>query len=135
MSLTPELAQWRKSERAALIARRLAAPAIDRAAWSGQIEQHLRTGFPALGGLVVGFCWPYQGEFDARTVVRELRRHGARAALPVVVECKSFVNSNRFVPGPRIGRGIDSVTKIRRASTGRNPSSPSVKRPPAATAL
>lgn len=85
MSLTPELAQWRKTERAALLARRQAASAADHAGWTGQISDHLRAGFPALERLVVGFCWPYKGEYDARTVVRELRRRGARAALPVVV--------------------------------------------------
>jgi 5,10-methenyltetrahydrofolate synthetase len=99
MSLTPELAQWRKSERATLIARRLAAPASDRAAWSDRIEQHLRVGFPALGGLVVGFCWPFQGEFDARTVVRELRRHGARAALPVVIAKGQPLEFREWWPG------------------------------------
>ena len=40
-----------------------------------------------------------------------------------------------YVAGPRIGSGIDSVTKIRRERTGRKPSSPSETLPPAATAL
>jgi 5-formyltetrahydrofolate cyclo-ligase len=109
MSLTPELAQWRKSERAALIARRLAASASDRAAWSDRIEQHLRLGFPALGGLVVGFCWPYQGEFDARTAVRELRRQGAKAALPVVVAKGQPLEFREWWPGVPMVNGAYDV--------------------------
>ncbi len=45
------------------------------------------------------------------------------------------MNSNSFVCGPRIGRGKDSVTRIRRLSTGRYPSSPSLSRLVAPTAL
>jgi 5,10-methenyltetrahydrofolate synthetase len=109
MSLTPELAQWRKAERAALIARRLAASASDRAAWSDRIEQHLRVGFAALGGLVVGFCWPYQGEFDARTAVRELRRQGAKAALPVVVAKAQPLEFREWWPGVPMTNGAYDV--------------------------
>ena len=109
MSLTPELAQWRKSERAALIARRLAASATDRAAWSDRIEQYLRAGFPALGGLVVAFCWPYQGEFDARTAVRDLRRQGAKAALPVVVAKGQPLEFREWWPGVPMVNGAYDV--------------------------
>jgi 5,10-methenyltetrahydrofolate synthetase len=109
MSLTPELAQWRKAERAALIARRLEAAAVDRAVWSGRIEDALRAGFPLLGSLVVGFCWPYQGEFDARTVVRELRRLGARAALPVVVGKGQPLEFREWWPGVPMTNGAYDV--------------------------
>ena len=37
----------------------------------------------------------------------------------------SRVNSNFFVCAPRIGSGSDSVTSVRRDSTGSRPSSPS----------
>ena len=80
MPLSAELVSRRKAQRKELIARRLAAPAADHARWSAQIEAQLRAGFGMLEGMTVGLCWPYQGEFDARPFVRDLRRRGARAA-------------------------------------------------------
>ena len=35
---------------------------------------------------IVGYCWPYKGEFDARFAVRRWRERGAIAALPAVVD-------------------------------------------------
>ncbi len=109
MAMTPELALWRKSERATLIARRLGAAAADRATWSARIEEHLRAGFPLLGGLVVGFCWPFQGEFDARTVVREIRHRGARAVLPVVVAKGQPLEFHEWWPGVPMVTGAYDV--------------------------
>jgi 5-formyltetrahydrofolate cyclo-ligase len=106
MSLPPEIASRRKAERATLIARRLAAPAADHARWGSQIEGHLRQGFGLLAGLVVGFCWPYQGEFDARPFVRDLRRRGARAALPVVVAKGQPLEFREWWPGVAMVNGV-----------------------------
>ena len=106
MSLPPELASRRKAERATLIARRLAASAADHARWSARIEGHLRQGFGHLAGLVVGFCWPYQGEFDARPFVRDLRRRGARAALPVVVGKGQPLEFREWWPGVAMANGV-----------------------------
>ena len=85
MSLTPEIAAWRKRTRQQLIGRRLAMQPDERAAWSAQIEAALETGFGALAGLVTGLCWPYQGEFDARPFATRLLAQGGRTALPAVV--------------------------------------------------
>jgi 5-formyltetrahydrofolate cyclo-ligase len=106
MSLSPEIASRRKAERASLIARRLAAPASDHARWSAQIEAHLRQGFGLLDGLVIGFCWPYLGEVDARPVVRDLRRRGARAALPVVVAKGQPLEFREWWPGVAMLNGV-----------------------------
>ena len=106
MSLPPHIASRRKAERATLIARRLAAPASDHARWSTQIEAHLRHGFGLLEGLVVGFCWPYLGEFDARPFVRDLRRRGARAALPVVVGKGLPLEFREWWPGVAMVNGV-----------------------------
>jgi 5-formyltetrahydrofolate cyclo-ligase len=105
MSLPPEIASRRKAERATLIAQRLAAPPSDHALWSRQIEGRLRQGFALLDGLVVGFCWPYLGEFDARPFVRELRRRGARAALPVVVAKGQPLEFREWWPGVAMVNG------------------------------
>ena len=44
-------------------------------------------------------------------------------------------NLNSLVCGPRMGSGSDSVTSVRRTSTGSRPSSPSETRPVEPTAL
>jgi 5-formyltetrahydrofolate cyclo-ligase len=80
-----ELKAWRKSLRAQLIARRKAASADDHARWSGMIDAHLAGFLNDVGGRVVAFCWPYQAEYDARSLMQRLFQKGARGALPVVV--------------------------------------------------
>jgi 5-formyltetrahydrofolate cyclo-ligase len=106
MPLPPEIVSRRKAERATLIARRLAVPAAEHAQWSARIEAHLRQGFGLLEGMVVGFCWPYQGEFDARPFVRDLRRRGARAALPVVVAKGRPLEFREWWPGVAMVNGV-----------------------------
>jgi 5,10-methenyltetrahydrofolate synthetase len=106
MPLSPELASRRKAERAALIARRMAVPAAEHAQWSARIESGLRAGFSLLEGMTVGFCWPFQGEFDARPFVRDLRRRGARAALPVVVARGTPLEFREWWPGVAMINGV-----------------------------
>jgi 5-formyltetrahydrofolate cyclo-ligase len=106
MPLPPEILSRRKAERAALIARRLAAPAAEHAQWSARIESQLRAGFGLLEGTIVGFCWPYQGEFDVRAFVRDLRRRGARAALPVVVAKGEPLEFREWWPGVAMINGV-----------------------------
>jgi len=99
MSLTPELARWRKAERQTLIARRLAAPEAVRAEWGARIEAQVRAAFPVLGGMTVGFYWPFQAEFDPRPLVTALVAAGARAALPVVVAKATPLEFREWYPG------------------------------------
>jgi 5,10-methenyltetrahydrofolate synthetase len=80
-----DLNQWRKEQRTLLIARRTASTPAERSAWNDAILAHLRAGFPALQGLVLGFCWPYKGEVDPRPLVLGLRERGCRAVLPAVL--------------------------------------------------
>ena len=85
MTLTPELLAWRKAERQRLISRRMAASPADHARWSASIQATLGALMPFASGWVVGLCWPFQAEFDARPVAAHLRSHGARLALPAVL--------------------------------------------------
>lgn len=80
-----DLKLWRKELRQQLIARRMASTPVERSAWNRALNGHLAAGFPALAGLVVGFCWPYKGEPDPRLSIRRLRQAGSRVALPAVV--------------------------------------------------
>jgi 5,10-methenyltetrahydrofolate synthetase len=106
LPLPPDVLSRRKSERAQLIARRLAAPAADHARWSAQIEAHLRAGFSMLAGMTVGFCWPFQGEFDARPFVTGLRRQGARTVLPSVIAKGMPLEFREWWPGVSMTNGV-----------------------------
>jgi 5-formyltetrahydrofolate cyclo-ligase len=95
----------RNAERATLIARRLAAPAADHARWSALIETSLREGFRALEGMIVGFYWPFQGEFDARPFVTDLCARGVRAVLPVVAKGQPL-EFREWWPGVAMANGV-----------------------------
>jgi 5-formyltetrahydrofolate cyclo-ligase len=105
-SLRADLKSLRNAERARLVARRLAASAADHAHWSARIEASLREGFSALEGMIVGFCWPFQGEFDARPFVTDLRRYGARTVLPAVVAKSQPLEFREWWPGAPMATGV-----------------------------
>jgi 5,10-methenyltetrahydrofolate synthetase len=95
-----DIKRWRKEQRAGLLAWRRAAPQDERRRWSES------EGFPLLQWMTVSFYWPIQGEFDARFAVRELRKHGARTALPVVVEKGKPLEFREWWPGVRATKGV-----------------------------
>jgi 5,10-methenyltetrahydrofolate synthetase len=105
MTLTAELLAWRKAERKRLIERRLAAPPADHARWSAALEARLLAALPFGAGWVVGLCWPYQGEFDARPLAAQLRSRGARLALPVVVAKGQPLEFREWWPGVAMAVG------------------------------
>jgi 5-formyltetrahydrofolate cyclo-ligase len=106
VSLSSDLKNRRNAERATLIARRLAAPAADRARWSTLIEASLREGFGPLAGMIVAFYWPFQGEFDARPFVTDLRGRGVRAVLPAVVAKGQPLEFREWWPGVAMANGV-----------------------------
>jgi 5-formyltetrahydrofolate cyclo-ligase len=79
------LKKWRTERRVDLIARRIAANAADHARWSVQIDCYIASLLTDVAAKVIGFCWPYQAEYDARAPVLDCLERGARGALPVVV--------------------------------------------------
>lgn len=78
------LDQWRNTMRAELIARRQAVPEATRRDWDLAISLTLLHALPLAGATVIGFCWPYKAEYDARHLLRQLRPRGVRCALPEV---------------------------------------------------
>jgi len=105
IAVPTELASWRKGMRAELIARRMAAPVLDRRNWSLAISLTLLHGLPWRDGLIVGFCWPYKGEYDARPLLRTLRQQGITCALPVVVQRSEPLLFRQWSPGVAMGTG------------------------------
>ena len=108
--MTPEeLKPWRKARRAELVARRSGTPADQRAAWNARITENLVGGFGIPPEAVVGFCWPYKGEFDARFAVRKWREQGALAALPEVVQSKAPMQFRLWRPGVPMRPGVYDI--------------------------
>ncbi|MCX6945837.1 MAG: 5-formyltetrahydrofolate cyclo-ligase [Verrucomicrobiota bacterium] len=105
METPADLKQWRKEQRAMLLARRAASTPAERAAWNEAILGWLESGFPALRGLAVGFCWPYKGEVDPRPLIHQLRAQGSRVALPAVIAKQQPLEFREWWPGAPMKSG------------------------------
>ena len=104
-----EIKAWRKARRSELIARRAVLDRETRKRWNERITGLLEEGFPIVVGMVVGFCWPYKGEFDARFAIRHWRERGATAALPEVVAKGSPLRFRKWWPGAPMAPGIYDI--------------------------
>jgi 5,10-methenyltetrahydrofolate synthetase len=104
-----EIKVWRKARREELITARAAFAAGKRNAWGKRITALLETGFALPSGAVIGFCWPYKGEFDARFAVRHWRERGAIAALPEVVEKARPLQFRKWWPGAPMRNGVYDI--------------------------
>ena len=109
MTLSPELAQWRKTQRNTLLAQRCAVSPADHAGWSAAIEVQLRQAFALDAPWVVGFCWPYQAEFDARPFAAWLRARGVQTALPVVLAKGQPLEFRAWWPGVAMEPGVYDI--------------------------
>jgi 5,10-methenyltetrahydrofolate synthetase len=104
-----EIKAWRKARRAELIARRTAFGADERHGWNERINALLESIVPAAPGAVIGFCWPFKGEIDARFAVRHWRERGARAALPEVVAKAAPLQFRQWWPGAPMRPGVYDI--------------------------
>ena len=104
-----EVRAWRKAKRAELVALREDATADTRKGWNERITEHLVGAFELPDDAVVGFCWPYRAEFDARFAVRRWREHGAIAALPEVVQSKAPLVFRKWWPGAPVRPGVYDI--------------------------
>ncbi|HSF21881.1 MAG TPA: 5-formyltetrahydrofolate cyclo-ligase [Burkholderiales bacterium] len=104
-----EIKVWRKARRAELISVRTAIAPDLRGDWSERITTLLEAGIGVPAGAVVGFCWPYKGEVDARFAVRHWRERGAVAALPEVVEKARPMQFRKWWPGAPMTPGVYDI--------------------------
>lgn len=105
----PEVRAWRKSERARLIALRVAVPMLQRRTRDQAITPILRAALPDLARRHVGFYWPFKAEYDPRPLARALHAEGAKLALPVVVERNRPMQFRPWHPGTRLEPGIWNI--------------------------
>ena len=104
-----EIKAWRKARRAQLIERRAASAQEQRQAWNDRVTAYLMSGFDVPADAVIGFCWPYRCEFDARHAVRRWRDQGALVALPEVIENKAPLQFRKWWPGAPMRPGVYDI--------------------------
>jgi 5-formyltetrahydrofolate cyclo-ligase len=92
--------------RAELIARRLSLPAPDRAAASERITARLKALLIDSPTRLIGFYWPFKGEYDPRPLVRDLHAAGVALALPVVIAKATPLIFRPWHPGAPMARGV-----------------------------
>lgn len=104
-----DISAWRMAQREQWIAWRGAVPEAQRAAWGEQMTALLCAMLPAPQKTVIGFCWPFKAEFDARHAVRHWRQQGAVAALPEVTGKGQPLRFSQWWPGAPMTRGVYDI--------------------------
>ncbi|MDR7038573.1 5-formyltetrahydrofolate cyclo-ligase [Methylobacterium sp. BE186] len=105
----PTVRAWRKETRSALIAQRIALEAEMRLSASRRIDLALAQAVQATGRGLIGFYWPFRGEYDPRGVMAALREQGARLALPVIVAKGEPLAFREWTPGSLMTQGIWNI--------------------------
>ena len=106
--------EGRAALRARLIALREALPSARHAAASATISAQLDGLLGRVSPWVVGFCWPYRGEFDCRAVVSAWLASDARraAALPVIVTPAAPMAFRRWTPQCKLVAGRFGILAV-----------------------
>ena len=105
----PTIRDWRKQTRTKLIEQRIGISAEDRAAWSERISRTLGCSAGTLCRQLIGFYWPFRGEYDPRDLMATLRDRGTRLALPVIVEREQPLVFREWSPGSLMTQGVWNV--------------------------
>jgi len=104
-----DISAWRKAQREHWIAWRSAVPETQRRTWGKQMTALLAAVLPAPQQWVIGFCWPFKAEFDARFAVHQWREQGAVAALPEVTGKGQPLRFCQWWPGAPMKRGVYDI--------------------------
>lgn len=101
-----QVSQWRKLVRKDLLERRTAHSVDALRATSERACARLTQAVDLKMFNVLGFCWPFRGEFDVRGIARGHLKFGGEVALPVIVEKSAPVEFWRWRPGMRMQKGV-----------------------------
>lgn len=104
-----DISAWRKAQREHWIAWRGAVAETQRTSWAERMTASLCAMLPAPQKAVIGFCWPFKAEFDARYAVRHWREQGAVAALPEVTGKGQPLRFSQWWPGAPMRRGVYDI--------------------------
>lgn len=88
-----DVRRWRKSERARLIAERLAMAPDHRAMCEAQIVNRILAEIGDMRGLVVSLYWPFRGEPDLRPLIGKYPTKAANVRFPWLFRRSSLWNS------------------------------------------
>ena len=105
----PEVAAWRKAERARLIAARLTVPADQRTRMAAEIAQQLDAIIGPPDGRMVSLYWPFRGEPDLRPWMAEIAARGGRTALPLVVAKAQPLVFRAWQAGDPLEKGVWNI--------------------------
>ncbi|MGA7265166.1 MAG: 5-formyltetrahydrofolate cyclo-ligase [Stellaceae bacterium] len=104
-----ELKGWRRSERQRLLALRTAAPPVERRLWGTEIEANLRALLLERPVVTLGVYWPFQAEFDPRSLIDWVIAQGHAVALPAVVDKKGPLEYRAWRPGDALVDGVWNI--------------------------
>lgn len=104
-----DISAWRKAQREHWITWRGAVAETQRHAWGERMTSMLCAMLPAAQQMVIGFCWPFKAEFDARFAVHHWREQGAMAALPEVTAKGQPLRFSQWWPGAPMTRGVYDI--------------------------
>jgi 5,10-methenyltetrahydrofolate synthetase len=105
----PEVAAWRKTERARLIETRLAISAERRAEMAARIIEGLDSAIGDMKGRLVSLYWPFRGEPDLRGWMTSIIARGGTVALPLVVEKGHPLVFRAYKPGDKLEKGVWNI--------------------------
>lgn len=98
-------ARFRSAQRARLTAAREALDAEVHGRISARVAHHLECLLARLDPRILGFCWPYRGEFDVRPLVARRVGQGMRAALPEIAGPDLPMRFREWRPGAALRPG------------------------------
>ena len=104
-----EVRVWRKAERQRLLALRTGTAPAERREWGQKIEAALRAALHERPGITLGVYWPFQAEFDPRSLIDWLISAGSAVALPVVVDKKGPLEYRAWRPGEKLVDGVWNI--------------------------
>ena len=104
-----DISLWRKLQRDRCIAWRIGVAEAQRAVWAQQITATLGALLRLPATRVIGFCWPYRAEFDARSAVSRCCEDGAIAVLPEVVGKGLPLRFRHWWPGAPMMHGAYDI--------------------------
>jgi 5-formyltetrahydrofolate cyclo-ligase len=104
-----EIREWRRLIRTELRSKRSALPSHEKESVRTRVCDLILESFPELRDACIGFYWPFQGEIDLRSLVRNFIALGAEAALPVVVKKQQPMEFWSWQPQMKLVRGIWNI--------------------------
>lgn len=101
--------QWRRNQRAELLARRVGVKPAQRMAWDARIQSRLHDMLMHSGASTISLYWPFKGEFNSRSLMQCLHEAGVCVALPVVEEPRAPLTFRRWYPEAPMTRGVYGI--------------------------